>query len=90
MHLVGFTIEIYYDARPCERQTTFIVSFLRNILTHSLAQQFVQDCSRESVASPVPPSVPENLTEKRTSETSGMSVRNGLVVGTTGHCSKIL
>ena len=20
MHLVGFTIEIYYDARPCERQ----------------------------------------------------------------------
>jgi len=20
VHLVGFTIEIYYDARPCERQ----------------------------------------------------------------------
>jgi len=20
MHLVGFTIEIYYDARPCERE----------------------------------------------------------------------
>ena len=21
MHLVGFTIEIYYEARPCERQS---------------------------------------------------------------------
>ena len=21
MHLFGFTVEIYYDARPCERQT---------------------------------------------------------------------
>jgi len=24
MNLVGFTIEIYYDARPCERHTIYI------------------------------------------------------------------
>jgi len=24
MHLVGFTIEIYYDARPYERQTSSV------------------------------------------------------------------
>ena len=24
VHLVGFTIEIYYDARPYERQKTFL------------------------------------------------------------------
>jgi hypothetical protein len=23
MHLVGFTIEIFYDARPCERQKVY-------------------------------------------------------------------
>jgi len=89
VHLVGFTIEIYYDARPCERQTTFIVAFWRNILTHASVQPLVQYWSRESMASPDPSSVPENLTEKCTSVTNGMTVRNGLMVGKTGHCSKI-
>ena len=27
MHLVGFTIEIYYDARPYERQTDMSTLF---------------------------------------------------------------
>jgi len=26
VHLVGFTIEIYYDARPCKRQMEHIVT----------------------------------------------------------------
>ena len=26
VHLVGFTIEIYYDARPCERQMEHVVT----------------------------------------------------------------
>jgi len=29
MHLVGFTIEIYYDARPYERQKRSVVCFIR-------------------------------------------------------------
>ena len=31
MHLVGFTIEIYYDARPYERQTSIYPSFVTHI-----------------------------------------------------------
>ena len=26
VHLVGFTIEIYYDARPCDRQMEHVVT----------------------------------------------------------------
>jgi hypothetical protein len=89
VYLVGFTMEIYYNTRPYGRQTSFIVAFWKNILTHTSAQPLVQDWSRESMASPVPSSVSENLTEECTSVTNGMSVRNGLIVGNTGHCSKI-
>ena len=28
VHLVGFTIEIYYDARPCEHQMFVSVSYV--------------------------------------------------------------
>ena len=88
-HLVGFSIEMHYDARPCERQTTFIVPFWRSILTQTSAQPLVHNWGRGSMASPVPSSVSENLTAKCTAVTNGMSVKNGLIVGNTGHCSQI-
>jgi len=30
MHLVGFTIETYYDARPCERQICILHVVIEN------------------------------------------------------------
>jgi len=41
VHLVGFAIEIYYDARPCERQTYQLIAQLNEIfllLTHSVTR----------------------------------------------------
>ena len=35
MHLVGFTIEIYYDAQPYERQTKQLLLFTRKHNTES-------------------------------------------------------
>jgi len=34
MHLVGFTIEIYYDARPYERQIHMRVLLIHSFLLH--------------------------------------------------------
>ena len=36
MHLVGFTIEIYYDARPYERQTWLLYLDLEKEIKSSL------------------------------------------------------
>ena len=38
MHLVGFIIEIYYDARPYERQTLF---FCRNNNEYTLRLHYL-------------------------------------------------
>ena len=44
MHLVGFTIEIYYDARPYERQTSSVNMFRWYRLTLLKRLPLLLDC----------------------------------------------
>ena len=49
MHLVGFTIEIYYDARPYERHKYVSISLsVRYRFSHALTKPLVQNFLAEN------------------------------------------